>query len=164
LGRRLGFFVGLVVSIAWPRGARNREHPLTLRATEDTNIVRHTDAGGARGFAEGTRGWWHQEKVAASLMGGLSHGWPDRWNRPDQAERADDPRTVGVLDRAVSELSRAEHGEARHIVACAGPDFMTKRERRPRPRALTCQSEILDRRSPHLHTRSQPRRFQLFER
>ena len=64
-------------------GARNREQPVTFRATEIIDIVRHPDASGAEGFAEGTRGWWHQEKMDALLDGGLSHLLPHRSHRPD---------------------------------------------------------------------------------
>ena len=50
---------------AHSRGMRNREHPVTVRATEETDIVHQPDAGGARAFTAGTRGWRLQEKAEA---------------------------------------------------------------------------------------------------
>jgi hypothetical protein len=44
------------------RGARNREHSVTFRATEETNILHQTDARNARGITAGTRGEWLVEK------------------------------------------------------------------------------------------------------
>ena len=70
--------------IARSRGARNREHTVTFRATEIIDIVHHPDACGAWGFTERTRGWWHQEKMDALLDGGLSHLLPHRSHRPDR--------------------------------------------------------------------------------
>jgi hypothetical protein len=72
-GGRLGFLVSGVVSMAHSRCVRNREHPVTVRAPEETDIVHHPDPSEARGFTEGTPGWWLQEQAEASLVGGLSH-------------------------------------------------------------------------------------------
>jgi hypothetical protein len=47
------------------RGARNREHPVTVRATEETNILHLSDARRAPGFTDGTRGRWLQEQAEA---------------------------------------------------------------------------------------------------
>jgi hypothetical protein len=71
--RDLGFLVSAVVSMARSRCVRNREHPVTVRAPEETDIVHHPDPSEARGFTEGTPGWWLQEQAEASLVGGLSH-------------------------------------------------------------------------------------------
>jgi hypothetical protein len=43
-------------------GARNREHSVAVRATEETNILHQPDAGDARGITEATRGKWLVEK------------------------------------------------------------------------------------------------------
>jgi hypothetical protein len=51
--------------MARSRSMRNREHPVTVRATEETDIVYQPDAGDARAFTAGTWGWRLQEKAEA---------------------------------------------------------------------------------------------------
>jgi hypothetical protein len=76
-----------VVSVGCLRGGRNAEHPVTVRAPEDTDIVHQPDAGEARGLTNGTREWWFDETVKASLVGGLSHLSPGRSSLPDRDAR-----------------------------------------------------------------------------
>jgi hypothetical protein len=83
-GGRRGFPVNIVDGVACSRGGRRREHLITVRATEETEIVHQPDVGDARGFTRRTRGWRLQEKAEASLVGGLRQLRPDRSNRPDR--------------------------------------------------------------------------------
>ena len=72
-----------------------------------------------------------------------------------EAERgaSDFLRIDGPAMPAQSAVSRAEQGDGRHIVACVRARLHEEAERRACPRALTCQSGVVDGRSPHLQTR-----------
>jgi hypothetical protein len=78
----LGFHASVVGGVACSRGQRSREDRITIRAPEETKIFHQSDAGDARGFTKGTRGYWLQGTVEASLGVGLSHLPPSRSNRP----------------------------------------------------------------------------------
>jgi len=48
--------VGIAGDFGWARGELNREHLVTVRTPEETDILHQPDAGDARRFTEATRG------------------------------------------------------------------------------------------------------------
>jgi hypothetical protein len=75
--------VSIVGDFSSRRDEMNREHPVTVLAPEETDILHVPDAGDAPGFTEGTPGRWLQEKAEAALVGGLRHLPPDGSSLPD---------------------------------------------------------------------------------